>query len=124
MGVSAYHFLYISLNSGIYQCFNQRIRRWSAHTQSLLKVIRLYNGLTIQQVQGEACRESALAHCQYRLLYFGMEGQNLPEDLSSFGFGLSYSIEKKPHPMDQVISDSNLRQVIIIAGAVTFKEIR
>ena len=80
--------------------------------------------LPIQKVQGEACRGSALAHCQHRLLYFGMEGQNLPEDLSSFGFGLSYSIEKTPHPMEQVISDWNLRQVIIIAGAVAFKEIR
>jgi hypothetical protein len=83
-----------------------------------------YNRLTIQQVQGEACGGSALAHCQHRLLYFGTECQNLPEDLSSFGCGLSHSIEKKPHPMDQVITVSHLRQGIIIAGAVTFNEIR
>lgn len=108
----------------IYQCFNQRFRRWSAHIQSLLKVCRLYNRFTIQQVQGEACRASALAHCQHRLLYFGMEGQNLPEDLSSFGCGLSHFIQKKTHPMGQVITDSYLRQGIIIAGAVTFKKIR
>ena len=40
-------------------------------------------------------REHAFAHCQHRLLYFGTEGQNLPEDLSSFGCGLSHSIEAK-----------------------------
>jgi len=31
---------------------------------------------------------------------------------------------QKPHPMDQIITDSHLRQGIIVAGAVALKEIR